>query len=56
MWIDVSEHDAYGCITAQWGLSAQEAAALIGLSEIDMTRAHDPHEIISLTEDQTLQL
>lgn len=48
--------EAYGPITAQWGLSAKEAAALVGLSEADMARAHDPHEITSLTEDQTLRL
>ncbi|WGT50396.1 antitoxin Xre-like helix-turn-helix domain-containing protein [Thioclava nitratireducens] len=48
--------EAYRRITAQWGLSAQEAAALVGISEADMVRAHDPHEIISLTEDQTLRL
>ncbi len=48
--------EAYGRIAAQWGLSAQEAAALVGLSEPDNAGAHDPHEIISLTEDQTLRL
>ncbi|OWY12423.1 hypothetical protein B6V73_18245 [Thioclava sp. JM3] len=47
---------AYGRIIAQWGLSAPEAAALVGLNEADLGRARDPDETISLTEDQVLRL
>ncbi|OWY07304.1 hypothetical protein B6V76_03655 [Thioclava sp. IC9] len=48
--------EAYGRIAAQWELSAKEAAALVGFSEADSAGARDPHEVISLTEDQTLRL